>query len=163
MRGAQPLPEGVWYFSFDRDKLLEVLDQLIPHSEVGGSGDFGDPIELARLFLDERTVILEMEFGLLITTNIEVGCKAELHLVVFDNKLSSHEEVVRDALIWLIVEFELQRLEIQLPHFTKAFHRFVEKKLGFTYEGRLRRRGRRGDDMFDLMIFSLLKDEVVRR
>jgi hypothetical protein len=104
---------------------------------------------------------LEFPTGLLILKNLKEGLRGEVHITFWDRKLSDKTEMIKDALVWAMMEFDLHRLEAFVPEVSRAVKHFIQKRLGFVYEGRMRKRNWYEGRLIDVLIFSLLREEVL--
>ncbi len=114
-----------------------------------------------KQFVKRDTIVLENEGGIIIITKIDPGLKATFHPVFWDHKLSARIEDLKDVLVWVFLYFNLERVETQIAPYAKAAIRFIEKKMGFIYEGTLRSFVRKNDSPMDMKIYSILRGEVL--
>jgi RimJ/RimL family protein N-acetyltransferase len=103
---------------------------------------------------------LETDGGLLFLTNIKENLHAEVHVAFWDCKLSGKESILKDCLRWAFFQYNLNRIEAFIPEYSRSLHRFMEKKLGFVYEGRMRKRMLYKGQFTDVKIYSILREEV---
>lgn len=111
--------------------------------------------------LNAKTLGIETEGGMMILTNINENLYAEAHVIFWDRKLSPHLETIKKCIVWSFLEFNLQRLETITPEYTRTLNRFIESKLGFKHEGRMRKRMLYKGQFCDVHIHSLLREEVI--
>lgn len=154
------LPVGVRLLMVDRYKLDDLWERLRKYCFYLGTGDYKDPVYFVEDLLKDDTVALETDYGILIARNIHPGVRAEVHVAFWDHKLSVHTEDVKDCLIWLFGVFNLRRVETFLYGFQHTVKRFLTKRLGFTREGRMRKRVVLQGQFQDIDIYSILREEV---
>ena len=154
------LPKGLRLLTFDREKLGNIWEELRDFCWYLGDGSYSDPVRFTELFFAKDSVILESDYGYMVLSNIRPGRDAEAHLPFLDHKLSIHTDDVKAAMIWAFIEFDLVRLEAQVYSFQKAIQRFLREKLGFTYEGRMRRKAFVQGRFCDVEMYSILREEV---
>ena len=155
------LPDGAWLGTYDRDKLISIWHKIKEYDNLFADDDMKDPEEYLRKFLDRRTVIIETDGGFMSLMNIRRGLKAEGHFCFWDHKLSPKTELIKDCMIWSFLQFDLQRLETYVADYAHAVRRFVERKLGFVYEGTMRDALIHDGRLIDMLIFSILREEVL--
>lgn len=112
-------------------------------------------------FLRKNTVVFETEGGIVILTGIDPGLKATFHPVFWDHKLSSRLDDLQDLIVWVFVWFNLERLETMVAPYARAAMRFLEKRLGFHYEGTLRSYVRKNGKPMGMKVYSILREEVL--
>ncbi len=107
------------------------------------------------------SVLLEIPGCLILLESIIPGCRLEVHLAVYDKKLSDKTEMLKELLVWAFLHFNLHRIETFLAQDYHTIRRFIEEKLGFKFEGILRCRGLRRDRPIDVKVYSILRNEVI--
>jgi hypothetical protein len=107
------------------------------------------------------TVFFEVDSGIMLLTDLKEGLMASAHITFWDCKLSPRTQLIKDCLFWCFMRYDLHRIEIVIPEFSRALRRFVEEKLGFTREGRLRSRMWYMGNLCDALIYSLLREEAI--
>ncbi len=156
-----PLPDGARLATFTKEKLNALWERLAPFDNLFADDNMRDPEVFQKSLLHRRTVCLETDFGIMILKNIVPGLRGEAHFAFWDMKLSAHAELMKDCLVWGFLSFELERIETFVADYARTVRRFIEKRLGFRYEGTLRRRIRHNGELIDMMIYSVLKSEVL--
>lgn len=107
------------------------------------------------------SLIYEIPGCLIFLENVVPNSRAEVHLAIWDKRLSDKTERLRDLLVWAFLMFGLQRIETFIPEDYRTIRRFVEKRMGFTYEGTLRNRALRKGRPLDMKVYAILRDEVM--
>ena len=107
------------------------------------------------------TVFFETENGLLLLTGLREGMYAAAHITFWDHKLLPRVRMIKDLLTYCFIRYDLLRIEALIPEFSRALKRFMEKRLGFVYEGRMRDRIIYMGNPADILIYSLLRREVL--
>lgn len=154
------LPTGVALASFDSNKLANLWDILsqFPTTFADGGKDIE---EFARRLVAPDSVVFELDGGMVLLEKIVPGLKAEFHATFWDRKLSARKEVLRDLLIWCFLVFQLERIETRLVTYARAVRRFLTEKLGFTFEGRMRNAFMNQGELYDLEVYSILREEAI--
>lgn len=155
------LPEGVWLGTYNRAKLELIWNKIKDFDNLFADDTTRSKEAYMETFLDRRSVILETEGGFLMMKNIVEGLRGEVHFCFWDRKLSARADLMRNCLIWAFSYFELVRIETQVADYARAVRRFIEEKLGFTYEGTRRRYVRHNGRLIDMHIYSTLREEVL--
>jgi len=114
-----------------------------------------------KQFVKRDTIVLENKGGIIIITKIDPGLKATFHPVFWDHKLSARYEELKDVLVWVFLYFNLERVDTQIAPYAKGAMRFIEKKMGFTYEGTLRSFVKKNNSPMDMKVYSILRGEVL--
>lgn len=154
------LPEGLRFLALDREKLARIWEELRELDWYLGGGSFADPVKFTELFFAKDSVILETDYGYMILEKIRPGESALAHLPFTDHRLSVHTEDVKAALLWAFIEYDLRRIEARVYWFQRAVKRFL-RKLGFTFEGCLRKKALRRGKFEDIEVYSILREEVI--
>jgi hypothetical protein len=154
-------PEGTKLAVFDQQKIDDLWSICQPMSKIFSDETRGDKEAFVKGLLDRHTQTLEFPTGLLILKNLKEGLRGEVHITFWDRKLSDKTEMIKDALVWAMMEFDLHRLEAFVPEVSRAVKHFIQKRLGFVYEGRMRKRNWYEGRLIDVLIFSLLREEVL--
>ncbi len=156
-----PLPEGVKLATFTKEKLNALWERLAPFDNLFADDNMKDPEVFQRSILNPKTVCLETDFGIMTINRLIPGLRGEVHFAFWDLKLSVHTELMKDCMVWAFLSFELERMETFVADYARTVQRFIEKKLGFRYEGTLRRRVRHNGQLIDMIMYSVLKSEVL--
>lgn len=156
-----PLPDGVRFVSFDVQKLHELWLKLRPYHTRFGEASLQDPENFRRRMLSPNSIVLETENGIILGEKLIPGSRIEVHVSFWDHKLSAHAELFQECLIWVILEYDLERIETFVDDYAVSVRRFLEKKMHFTHEGVMRNRIRLRGRFVDVHIYSILRDEVL--
>lgn len=108
----------------------------------------------------QDTLCLSIENGILILTDIVIQHMAQVHACFWDHKLSMRLQLLQDCIIWVFAVFGFVRLEAIVPAFSRGLRRFLRNKLNFTEEGTLRQRMRYHKAFNDVVVYSLLREEI---
>ena len=157
-----PLPKGVKYAKLTKEKVHYWWEKLKNFDHLFNDDTYYDEINFFTKMFGENTHILEVEDkGIMVLDNVIEGLKAQAHVSFWDFKLSARTKLIQDCLIWAILEFNLYRIEISIPEFSRALRRFVERRLNFKYEGRLRETLWYKGQLVDMIVLSVLRREVL--
>ena len=154
------LPERVKVCELTKEKTdyiwdrVKVFDQIFPLSTRWNKEEF------FKKMYSRENVILEIDEGLIFFENFYPELYTQMQLTFWDKHLSTRIELIKECIVWIFLEFNLQRIEILIPEFARAIRRIFEKKLNFKYEGRLRNRMWYKGQSVDVLIFSILQQEV---
>jgi len=91
-------------------------------------------------------------------TDIIVGWKAGIHAVLWDKQYLGKSELAKAVLADLMRLLKLQRLEAFIPVTMRAAGRYAER-VGFKFEGILRRAAYYDGQLVDLAAYSIIKGE----
>ena len=156
------LPKGVKYACLTKERVHYWWEKLKNFDKLFNDDTYYDEINFFNKMFHENTHILEVEDnGIIVLDNVVEGLKAQAHVSFWDFKLSARTELLRNCLIWAILEFKLYRIEISIPEFSRALRRFAEKRLHFKYEGRLRETLWYKGQLVDMIVLSILRREVL--
>lgn len=155
------LPSDVRLLTAAPWKLEEIWDRIKDYDAIFGNDYMRDQMTYMNQFLQPDTVVLEMEGGIILLTHIIPGLRCEVHVVFWDHKLSARKEKLNELLTWTFLNFDLYRIEIFVASYARALMRFIEKKMGFKYEGTMRRRIMHHGQPTDLKVYSILREEVL--
>jgi RimJ/RimL family protein N-acetyltransferase len=109
-----------------------------------------------------EVIILENEGGIVVFNNFSSECSAEVHISFWDKKVPPQRvNELKEILLWFFVTFDFHRVEAFVPEYARGVQRFIEQKLGFTHEGRMRNRIIYQGQLTDVKIYSILKEEVL--
>lgn len=160
MRGMLALPPGVRLGVFDEAKLRALWEKIKPYDPLFTDDSLRDPEVFLRWVLDRHGVVLELEGGIIIIQKIAPTVSAEAHFIFWDHKMSARLETLKDVMVWAFLTFELERMSTTIADYAKAVRRFVEKKMGWVYEGTKRNCIRHQGRMVSMHMYSILKTEV---
>ena len=155
------LPGDFKLVTFSGDKLNSIWEKIKSFDSIFVDDRMSKKDAYLKQFVKRDTIVLENEGGIIIITKIDPGLKATFHPVFWDHKLSARIEDLKDVLVWVFLYFNLERVETQIAPYAKAAIRFIEKKMGFIYEGTLRSFVRKNDSPMDMKIYSILRGEVL--
>jgi hypothetical protein len=155
-----PTPTGTHFCTFTAEKLHSLWESVKNLDKLFSDDERWNEELFFKRMLDEK-VVLETDGGLMILSDITENLRAAGHFIFWDHKLSPRTELLRECILWAFIQFNLQRLEVLIPEYARALIRFVEEKLKFKFEGRMRHRMMYKGQLCDVLILSLLKEEVV--
>ena len=153
------LPQTIKMASFNHTKLMAIWEILRQFPSTFADGT-KDPENFTARLLAEDSLVFEMEGGLILVEHIVPGLKAEFHATFWDHKLSPKAKDLEDLILWVFVQLKLERLETYVASYARAVRRFLVDRLGFTYEGTLRRAFRNNGQLYDLNMYSIIREEV---
>ena len=155
------LPSGVKLLVATPWKLEEIWEKVKGYDAIFGNDYMRDQMTYMNQFLEPDNLVLEMEGGLILLTHIIPGTRCEVHVVFWDHKLSARKDKLDELLIWAFLTFDLFRIETFIASYARALMRFIEKKMGFVYEGTMRKRVLHKGVPTDLKVYSILREEVL--
>lgn len=155
------LPGDFKLVTFSAEKLDHIWDKIKGFDSIFVDDRMSKREVYLKQFAKRDTIVLENAGGIIIITKIDPGLKATFHPVFWDHKLSARYEDLKDVLVWVFLYFNLERIETQIAPYAKAAIRFIEKKMGFSYEGTLRSYVRRHGSPMDMKVYSILRTEVL--
>lgn len=155
------LPGDFKLLVFSEEKLNYIWEKIKDFETIFVDDRMSKKETYLKQFVKRDTIVLENEGGIIIITKIDPGLKATFHPVFWDHKLSARYEDLKDALLWLFMYFNLERVDTQIAPYAKTSIRFIEEKMGFTYEGTLRSYVRRKGLPMDMKVYSILRGEVL--
>jgi len=154
------LPEGVELLTLTKDKAMDIWDKVKNFDRLYSDETMLNE-EAFYWWIYSKNLVFEVDGGIMVMDNIKKGLKGEIHASFWDKKLSSRTETLRECILWCMLEYNLYRIEARIPDFSRALRRFLEKRLGFTYEGRERNSYWYKGNLTDVIILSLLREEVM--
>lgn len=154
------LPDEVEFVELTQDKVDFYWEKLKPYPHIFSDSTF-NPESFSKWMCSKRSYILETKGGIMVLDNIVEGLRGEVHAEFWDHKLSAKRDIFEKCLIWAFITFDLYRLEARIPEFCRALKRIMEKRLGFTFEGRLRDSYWYKGNLTDVNILSILRREVL--
>jgi hypothetical protein len=155
------IPHGAWLGTYTDEKLINIWNRIKGFDNLFADDNMKNPEVFLKTFLDRNSVVLETAHGFMYAKNIQHGLKAEVHFCFWDKKLSIHAELVKDCLLWLFLQFDLQRVETQVAEYARAVRRFITEKLGFVYEGTRRNYVYHKNRLIDMHMYSILREEAL--
>jgi hypothetical protein len=153
------LPKGVKFCNLTKEKALYFWNKVKGYDKLFTDDVRWDEISFYERLYHPNTVLLEEENGLLILSDLKPGFFTTVHVVFWDHKLSVRTGLLKDCLVWVFQEYNLQRIEAVIPEFSRTLKRFIEK-LGFRYEGTLRKRLLFKGQFYDTIVYSILREEL---
>lgn len=95
---------------------------------------------------------------------LKAGVEVEVHPAVRGEFKKYSVEFFNDCMEWIFEAFPMtMRISTQVLDKFPMVKRFVEKRLGFTYEGTMRSAAIRDSGYHDLHVLSILRNEYVGR
>lgn len=126
------------------------------------------PVEHVNLFKQHLLQRLDAWFvevadvGLVYLTGIVPGFVANLQVIFWDKKFGKdRRELVQKVLATGFEEFALTRVNCFVPETNVTMATVALRKIGFTQEGTMRKAWRDGNFDVDMLVFGLLKEEVL--
>lgn len=113
--------------------------------------------EILKSLFTFTSIPLISEKGFILLSNIHPQDKAVIKIIPF---LHLSKKEIKDIIYWIFIELDLYRLEYYTFPFLKGENRFVERSLGFRYEGLLRKVLKKKEKRYNLKLYSLLRDEL---
>jgi RimJ/RimL family protein N-acetyltransferase len=84
------------------------------------------------------------------------------HYTFFDRRHRGRIPLVRAMMKYVFETYQFNRLSVEVPLFTSPHTRHFIGECGFTLEGKKRKSIRFKDDIFDILLFGILKSEVLK-
>ena len=156
-----PIPEGARYAIFDLDKINSLWEKIQVCDGYFADSRTRDPLYFTQTMVSKHTQMLEFDGGMVWLTGVEEGLSARAHLMIWDKDLRHKVELIKNCLTWGFLTFDLERVDVFIAEYARSLMRFVEKKLGFAYEGRLRHFTKHEGRFIDMFVYSLLRGEVL--
>jgi hypothetical protein len=100
------------------------------------------------------------DVGILYLTNIAVGHDALAHFNFWDRRLRGRENLLRGMTRYVMDEFDLHRVTVEVGLFAAPWLPAAVERTGFKKEGRKREALKYEGKWFDSIIYSMLKSEV---
>ncbi len=112
--------------------------------------------------LDPKTVILELPDmkAVYYMSGVTPGGNADITIVVLDRKVLGQRELYLKMLTKVMNDFDLKRVTAMVPDWN-TISQNLARKMGFKLEGILRKWGRSNGVPNDVLIFGLLKEELI--
>jgi len=99
------------------------------------------------------------DVGLFLLNEIKVGHSGKAHFVFWDRRFSGREALCRGMLEYVMEEYDLLKISVEVPVYANHTLQAVEK-IGFVREGRIRRDILYKGNWFDVNVYSILKGET---
>lgn len=97
--------------------------------------------------------------GVIFFTNVVPRLNANITVCFWDKALKGREALTLEAVRAVISSFDLARVTATIPAYNKAALKFAER-LGATLEGRIRNSRLSRGEYHDVLIYSILKEEL---
>ena len=163
-RGKE-VEHDVWMMSFSVDNLRRLWDKSKNHRILFDDDINGDFHTFCNIFIGHNgdnvipkglVYIMDDFTGMVFISNV-TSREASVHFSFFDGRL--RYEIAREMLKYIFDEYGFERLNTTVvPFGSKYLYKFVET-MGFVKEGTKRKSLRYKDEMFDLYLYGLLRDE----
>lgn len=120
----------------------------------------GDFRKFTETILSANTIILKVsDIGVVYVTDLIPGDSAQGHFLFWDRKSAGRHRIILAALQWVMDNFDLHRVSIEVPrHAYNALHRLY--KIGFRVEGVLKKAQLFEGERYDIFLFGVLRDEI---
>jgi len=155
------LPEGVSLLRLTEDKLKDLWERLKDFDRLYTDSTHGDEVGFYQKLMSGDMVVFEIEGGIMILDHITHHEFAQVHVSFWDRKLSTKTDLIKATMRWCFETFGFERLEALIPEFSKALSRFLTKRMGFSYEGTLRKRLLYHGEFKDILVYSILREEAM--
>lgn len=99
------------------------------------------------------------DVGILYLTDIYPVFQANGHFTFWDQRYKGREMLILEMLQYVFNEYGFRRITVEVPLFIQPTLRFVQE-LGFTREGRLRKMAFYNNEWWDVILFSMLEEEI---
>ena len=110
--------------------------------------------------LKANGIIWEVDdVGIFYMTNIYPAFQANGHFSFWDQRYKGRELLILEMLQYVFQEFGFRRIQVEVPLFVQPTLRFVQE-LGFVREGRLRKYAFYNNEWWDVVLFSMLEEEI---
>jgi len=154
------LPADVNFFEVTINSIQNLWERMKDFDPLFSDNARWDQQKFIDRILNRNTVILEIENGIMFLSEIIDNHYAQIHACFWDHKLSARVNLLKETIFWAFNAFNLVRLEAIVPDFSRGLKRFLEHKLMFVFEGRLRKRMFYHGIYEDIVVYSLLKSEL---
>lgn len=141
-------------------KVEALWDIVLKHNLADNFKDSYDVF--CKSLFDPRTVILEFPpmRAVYYMTNITPQGNADVHAIVLDRKLLGQRELYLKMIQKMMMDFNLVRVTAMIPDWNTIAQNGAVK-LGFKLEGVLRNWGRTNNKPNDVLLFGLLREELI--
>ena len=156
------LPENVIFSCPTEEKVHSWWEKLKYCDKLFTDETLYDEVFFFKKLFNRNCYILEVEDnGIIVFDNIVEGLKGEVHVSFWDYKLSKRRDLLKECLSWALLRFNLYRVEAYVPQYARAVRHFLDKKMHFVFEGRLRKTLWYKGQLTDVLIYSILREEVL--
>ena len=154
-------PEGTEFFEITYEKTHQIWEKIKNFDRLFDDSERWDEIAFFEKMYSYHSYALETTNGIMIIDIVRRNHLGRCHVIFWDKKLLPKVDLLRECLIWCFLEFNLYVIEAYIPDYARALRRFIEKMMGFSYEGRLRNRIWYKGQLCDMIMFSILREEVL--
>ena len=134
----------------DFSKFLEVFISADSSGKISSRGLFW------RIDTDEEEMV-----GVLYLNKITPEVEALAHFSFFDKRTRGRSDLVKKMIKYVFEAYDFNRLSVEIPVYAVLpVFKFVES-LGFVKEGKKRRAAFFDNKFFDVVLYGILKDEVL--
>jgi len=154
------LPKGVRECKENSEAIHEIWDKIKGYGKLFVESKIWDEYVFAKGILQPHCYALEIDGGVVLIRDIRRNLSGNVVVSFWDSKLGNKVEILKEIFLYFFLLFDLARLEVFIPDFCRALRRFFEEKLKFTYEGRMRKKMWYKDHLVDVIILSLLREEI---
>ena len=164
-----PVVRTVKMVSLTPEKLRELYLKLEQYPGLFSDYTRGDYEAFLNHFIAQRPdgsvialgLIFEVDdVGIVYLTNISPGFQAQAHLAFWDRKLKGRDKLVKKLLDFGFNFLKLHRIYVEIPMYAVPVMPWLEKKLGFVNEGRLREATIYFGQWYDVNLYSMLAGEL---
>jgi len=99
--------------------------------------------------------------GVFYMTKIQPGKDAEVHYTFFDRRQNGRVNLVKEMMKYVFQKYAFRRLSVEIPMYASAHTFHFVTALGFKREGRRRSATWHNDAWFDVMLFGLLREDIL--
>lgn len=143
-----------------RDKIEVLWNKVV---ELGLTDVYKGSYDIfCKQLFDPTTVILEVVpmQAIYYMTGVTPNGNADVTLVVFERKLLGQRELYLQMIQRMMLDFNLCRVTAMIPDWNTIAQNLA-RRIGFTLEGVLRKWGRSNGAPNDVLIFGLLREELI--
>lgn len=135
----------------------EVNDDFLKFLELFIVSDKeGLPIDCNGLFW-----VVDDFVGVLYMTDIKPGYDALVHYTFFDRRQRGRQPLIRKMLKYVFEHYGFRRLTVEIPKYAVDSTNAFVRSLNFKEEGRKRKAAYYENQWFDVMIYGILREEVI--
>jgi len=98
------------------------------------------------------------DVGIFLLNDIRISHSGMAHFAFWDRRFSGREALCREMIEYVIEEYELEKISVQVPVYANHTLQAVER-IGFVREGRLRKEILYKGKWFDVNTYSILRGE----
>lgn len=99
--------------------------------------------------------------GVLYMTDIKPGYDAIVHYSFFDRRQRGRQPLIRKMLRYVFEHYGFRRLTVEIPKYAVESTNAFVRSLNFKEEGRKRKATYYENQWFDVMIYGILREEVI--